>query len=124
MNKAVIISVSVVVGILVVALIVFLVVRAVRLSKIRKSDEEANERVEQSAGNLSTCFGGNDNIVSISQQGSRVTVLLKNPELIDKEAIDKELSSVMYMGSKVVFVIGSKSEEFSRLLKENIDKQK
>ena len=121
---SVIISVFVVAGITVVALIVFFVIKTIRLSKIRKSDEEANERVEQSAGNLSTCFGGNDNIVSISQQGSRVTVLLKNPELIDKEAISKELSSVMYMGSKVVFVIGSKSEEFSRLLKENIDKQK
>lgn len=124
MNMPVIISVFVVAGITVVALIVFFVIKTIRLSKIRKSDEEANERVEQSAGNLSTCFGGNDNIVSISQQGSRVTVLLKNPELIDKEAISKELSSVMYMGSKVVFVIGSKSEEFSRLLKENIDKQK
>lgn len=124
MDMSVIISVSVVAGITVVALIVFFVIKTIRLSKIRKSDEEANERVEQSAGNLSTCFGGNDNIVSISQQGSRVTVLLKNPELIDKEAISKELSSVMYMGSKVVFVIGSKSEEFSRLLKENIDKQK
>lgn len=124
MNMPVIISVFVVAGITVVALTVFFVIKTIRLSKIRKSDEEANERVEQSAGNLSTCFGGNDNIVSISQQGSRVTVLLKNPELIDKEAISKELSSVMYMGSKVVFVIGSKSEEFSRLLKENIDKQK
>ncbi len=124
MDMSVIISVFVVAGITVVALIVFFVIKTIRLSKIRKSDEEANERVEQSAGNLSTCFGGNDNIVSISQQGSRVTVLLKNPELIDKEAISKELSSVMYMGSKVVFVIGSKSEEFSRLLKENIDKQK
>ncbi len=124
MDMSVIISVSVVAGITIVALIVFFVIKTIRLSKIRKSDEEANERVEQSAGNLSTCFGGNDNIVSISQQGSRVTVLLKNPELIDKEAISKELSSVMYMGSKVVFVIGSKSEEFSRLLKENIDKQK
>ena len=124
MDMSVIISVFVVAGITVVALIVFFVIKTIRLSKIRKSDEEANERVKQSAGNLSTCFGGNDNIVSISQQGSRVTVLLKNPELIDKEAISKELSSVMYMGSKVVFVIGSKSEEFSRLLKENIDKQK
>lgn len=124
MDMSVIISVFVVAGITVVALIVFFVIKTIRLSKIRKSDEEANERVEQSAGNLSTCFGGNDNIVSISQQGSRVTVLLKNPELIDKEAISKELSSVMYTGSKVVFVIGSKSEEFSRLLKENIDKQK
>lgn len=124
MNKTVIIVISAVAIALLAALAVFFIVRGIKSAKIRKSDEQADEKVEESAGNLSTCFGGNDNIVSISQQGSRVTVLLKNPGIIDKECINRELSSVMYMGNKVVFVIGSKSEEFSKLLKENIDKQK
>ena len=50
--------------------------------------------------------------------GSRVTVLIKDIEKVNKEEIQKQFDSVMFMGNKIVFVIGSMSEEFSALLKE------
>ncbi len=106
----------------VLAFFVILYLHFRKKKMIKEAEEKINEKVEQSAGKLSTCFGGNDNIVSITQKGSRVTVLLKDISLADKEEINKELSSVMFMNNKVVFVIGSMSEEFSRLLEENIKK--
>ena len=105
-------------------LLLVLILKIRRNQKIKESEAAVNEKVESTASHLSTCFGGNDNIVEIKQSGSRVNVTLKDPSKVDKTAIDKELNSVMYMGNKVVFVIGSKSEDFSRLLQENIEKTK
>lgn len=104
--------------------IVYITLKTKRNKQIKEADEAVEQKVETSASHLSTCFGGNDNIVEIKQSGSRVNVLVKDPAKVDKEAIDKELSSVMYMGNKIVFIIGSKSEDFSRLLQENIEKAK
>ncbi len=106
--------------ILAAAVILYLHFRKKKM--IKEAEEKINQKVEQSAGKLSNCFGGNDNIVSITQKGSRVTVQLKDISLVNKEEINKELSSVMFMNNKVVFVIGSMSEEFSRLLEENVKK--
>ncbi len=107
----------------VLAVVMFFVFRKVSFNRKKKLSEEAcNQKVEESAGKLSTCFGGKDNILSISQKGSRVSVNVKDIHLVNQDEINKELSSVMFMNNKVVFVIGSKSEEFSKLLKENIDK--
>ena len=104
--------------------IIYITLKTKRNKQIKEADEAVEQKVETSASHLSTCFGGNDNIVEIKQSGSRVNVLVKDPAKVDKEAIDKELSSVMYMGNKIVFIIGSKSEDFSRLLQENIEKAK
>ena len=119
-----IILIIVLAAILVVGAAVFIILKINKNNKIKKSEEEVNQKVEESASHLALCFGGNDNIVEITQTGSRVTVLLEDPSKVNKEEIAKELSSVMYMGKKVVFVIGSKSEDFSRLLQENINKTK
>ncbi len=104
--------------------IIYIILKTKRNKQIKEADEAVDLKVETSASHLSTCFGGNDNIVEIKQSGSRVNVLVADPAKVDKEAIDKELSSVMYMGNKIVFIIGSKSEDFSRLLQENIEKTK
>ena len=110
-------------AVVIVGLMLFFVIRKVRQDKKRKQSEIAvNQKVEESADKLSGCFGGKDNILSISQKGSRVSVSVKDIQLVDHDEINKELSSVMFMNNKVVFVIGSKSEEFSKLLQANIDK--
>lgn len=111
-----------VLGVVVVGLIVFLILHILKKKKIRESDLQADKKVEEAANGLANCFGGNDNIQSISQQGSRVTILVKDMEKIDKDAISAQIPSVMYMGNKIVCVIGSKSEEFTQLLKSNIEK--
>jgi phosphotransferase system IIB component len=121
MNPIIIVCIAVGCAVL-VAIIVFLILHIHKKQKIKASEEAADRKVVETAGKLSLCFGGNENILSIQQKGSRVSVLLKDISLVNKEEINKELSSVMFMNNKVVFIIGSKSEDFSRLLQENISK--
>ena len=107
---------------LLIALVVLGIIRYNKKKKIEAADKAVDEKVEQSASKLALCFGGNDNIKQITTAGSRVTVLLEDPTKVNKEEINQELANVMFMGNKVVFVIGSKSEDFSNLLKENTGK--
>lgn len=122
MDQTTLIVVIVICCVLIIALGIIIAFKVSKNKKIRLSEEKANQKVEEAASHLSLCFGGNDNIESVSQKGSRVTILVKDMSLVEKTKIDEELSSVMYMGNKIVFVIGSKSEDFSKLLKENIEK--
>ncbi len=108
----------------VVVLALVLVLCKVRKNrKIQESERKADQKMEESASHLSLLFGGKENIKEISSRGSRVSLQVIDMDKIDKDAITKELDSVMFMGNKIVFVIGSKSEEFEKLLNENIDKQ-
>lgn len=118
--QIILICVAVIIVIVGVIIAIFIIRKN---KKIKESNLAADKKVEQSASHLSTCFGGSKNIVSISQKGSRVTLIVNDISLVDKETISKELPQVMYMNNKIVFVIGSMSEEFSKLLKDNIDKQ-
>lgn len=102
-----------------IALIIFIVLLASKKKKVRLSNEAANRRVEESAKEVSSCFGGKENILSVTQQGSRVTLVRKDPSLADKEKINACFKDCRYRGNKIVFIIGSKSEEFKKLLEEN-----
>lgn len=121
MNIYVIIAIAVA-GVVLIGLAFFAIHKVNYNSRKKKAEIAIDKKVEDSAGKLSSCFGGKENIESISQKGSRVVVIVKDNSLVDKDEINKELSSVMFMNNKIVFVIGSKSEEFSKLLQENVDK--
>lgn len=112
-----------VLAVLVVLAVVLIVLKVVKNKRIRESERKADQKIEESASHLSLLFGGKENIKQISSRGSRVSLEVLDTSKIEKEAITKELDSVMFMGNKIVFIIGSKSEEFERLLNENIDKQ-
>ncbi len=116
---AVIVAVCVVV---VAAAVVLIVLKVNRNRKIRQSEIEADQAVETKAKEVSDSFGGKENIVSITQSGSRVTVIVENPDIVEREEINNSLENVMFMGKKIVFVIGSRSETFKDLLEENIGK--
>lgn len=111
--------------ILVCVLVIFGVIIAVlklnKNKKIKESNSLADSKVKTAAINLVDCFGGKNNIKDIKTSGSRVSIIVDDISKINKEKIDSELSSVMYMGNKIVFIIGSKSEEFSSLLKEYME---
>lgn len=105
---------------LLLAVVIFFIIRSsIKRKKIRKSNEEANKKVEDSAKTIATAFGGKANILSITKQGSRVTLELKDPSLADKEKINTEFKDARYRGNKVTLIIGSRSEEFKTLLEEN-----
>ena len=89
-----------------------------------QEDQKIEEKVKTSAKELSDKFGGRENIVEIVQKGSRVIVTVKDPVAVDKDEISRSLDSVMFMSNKIVFVIGTKSEQFKALLEENVGKSK
>ena len=102
------------------AVAIFFIIRSsIKRKKIRKSNEEANKKVEDSAKTIAGAFGGKSNIISITKQGSRVTLELKDPSLADKEKINTEFKDARYRGNKITLIIGSRSEEFRKLLEEN-----
>ncbi len=106
----------------VAAAVVLIVLKVNRNRKIRQSEIEADQAVETKAKEVSDSFGGKENIISITQSGSRVTVIVENPDIVEREEINNSLENVMFMGKKIVFVIGSRSETFKDLLEENIGK--
>ena len=90
----------------------------------KKQDRIVDEKVKSSAKELSDKFGGRDNIVEITQRGSRVIVSVRDPLKVHKEEITSALDSVMFMDKKIVFVIGTKSEQFKELLEQSVGKTK
>ena len=108
-------------GALLLGTAIFFVVDKMRK---RHEDQKIEEKVKTSAKELSDKFGGRENIVEIVQKGSRVIVTVKDPVAVDKDEISRSLDSVMFMSNKIVFVIGTKSEQFKALLEENVGKSK
>lgn len=108
-------------GALLLGTAIFFVVDKMRK---RHEDQKIEEKVKASAKELSDKFGGRENIVEIVQKGSRVIVTVKDPVAVDKDEISRSLDSVMFMSNKIVFVIGTKSEQFKALLEENVGKSK
>ncbi len=109
-------------AVIVVLVLLFVILKIRKNIRIKESNKKADEKIEESASHLSLLFGGKDNIKGISSKGSRVSVEVVDPTKLEKDAITKELDSVMFMGNKIVFIIGSKSEEFEKLLNENVEK--
>lgn len=118
-----IIILIIVLAVAVIAFLIFLILHLNKKKRIQESEKKVDQKVEESALEVSSAFGGRDNIQEINSKGSRVSVLLVDPSKVDKEKINSNLDSVMYMGNKVVFVIGEKSDMFKKLLDENIEKQ-
>lgn len=122
-NSKVGLYVTLVVVIVVILIALFLIVRILlRKAKKKKAEEHVDRTITSSTSQLADKFGGKANIEKIQTSMSRVTVIVKDPTIIDKDGIDSILPGSMYMGNKIVFVIGSDSEKFKKLLEENVDK--
>ena len=91
--------------------------------KKENAEKKIDSEIKEVTSSLKDKFGGKDNILEISSKGSRVTVLLKDISLINKDEINKTFDNVMFMSNKVVFLIGSDSEKFKQLLEDNISKE-
>lgn len=106
-------------AVLLAVAIFFILRNASKKKKIRLSNEQADKKVEDSAKTVSSAFGGKENILNISSQGSRVSIALKDISLADKEKINSQFQDARYRGNKIILVIGSKSEEFRKKLEED-----
>ena len=110
-------------AVLLAVAIFFILRNASKKKKIRLSNEQADKKVEDSAKTVSSAFGGKENILNISSQGSRVSITLKDISLADKEKINSQFQDARYRGNKIILVIGSKSEEFRKKLEEDRKEQ-
>ena len=67
-------------------------------------------------------LGGKDNIENVSQVGSRINLVLKDKEVINKDNL-KELGvkSVLVMSNKVTLVVESNAEDIAKAINDGIN---
>lgn len=67
-------------------------------------------------------LGGKDNIESVSQVGSRINLVLKDKEIINKDNL-KELGvkSVLVMSNKVTLVIENNAEDIAKAINDGLN---
>lgn len=67
-------------------------------------------------------LGGKDNIESVSQVGSRINLVLKDKEVINKDNL-KELGvkSVLVMSNKVTLVIENNAEDIANAINDGLN---
>lgn len=107
---------------LVIGLTLFLYFHFNKGKKEAKEEERQSEAYVEKTSAVAALFGGKDNIVSIEIRGSRVVVNCHSTAMISPQELDKEnLKGSIIMGSKVIFPVGSKAEEFAAELKKKID---
>lgn len=64
-----------------------------------------------------TALGNKDNITAIKGVGSRLTVNLKNKDLVNKEKLKAlGVSSIVIMSDKMILVIENKAEKIAEIL--------
>lgn len=97
-NYAWILCVAVVVIIILTIIIIFLV-------KNRKPSKPKKIVSVASADEWVEALGGNDNIVDVSSTGSRLSIKIKNRDLINRDALTKlGVTSIVLMSDKVTLV--------------------
>lgn len=120
-----VILLSTLIPLFVIIILIFAIylVKQNKKKKKENAEKKIDSEIKEVTSSLKDKFGGKDNILEISSKGSRVTVLLKDISLINKDEINKTFDNVMFMSNKVVFLIGSDSEKFKQLLEDNISKE-
>jgi len=81
-----------------------------------KADSELNRK-------LIEALGGNDNIETASHDGNRVTIKMKDVNLIDQVKIEElSLDGAVLTDNQLKVSIGASSEDFARLTIKNVSK--
>lgn len=119
--KAALYSIIGAVAFAVIVIIVIVAIVLARKHKARQADIEVEAKIDSTTTTLADSFGGRDNIEEVTQTGSRVTVKVRDPLRVDKGKIQSVIPNGMFMGNKIVFVIGSQSRTFQEMLDEKIN---
>lgn len=98
------------VGIVLLLFIIFLVFNAVKKKSYLDQRKKAN--IE-----MINYFGGKDNIISAKAQSSRLSLVLKDYNVLDENKL-KELgvSSIIKMSNKVILVIGEEASKIAEII--------
>ena len=69
-----------------------------------------------------TALGGKDNVAEINQNGSRISVNLKDDNLLDREKLTfLGVSSVVKMSNKVTLVVSKDSQKIYESIKKSLE---
>ena len=109
-----IISIALVVAVILI-LVIVLLVRNRKPKKPKKivSTASANEWVE--------ALGGEDNILEVSSAGSRLSIKIKNPELVNRETLTNlGVTSIVLMSNKITLVTNLDNQQIEEQLKNHL----
>ena len=109
-----IISIALVVAVILI-LIIVLLIRNKKPKKPKKivSTASANEWVE--------ALGGEDNILEVSSAGSRLSIKIKDPELVNRETLTKlGVTSIVLMSNKITLVTNLDNQQIEEQLKNHL----
>ena len=100
---------------LVIATIIGVTKRIKMASKYKKNNAYVDEGLKN---NLIEAFGKQENIIEVEVEMSRLTVTVKDIDLVNPDSLKENgANGVLLMGNKVICAFGDKSEEISKLLK-------
>ncbi|MDD7735258.1 MAG: hypothetical protein SOW55_03315 [Bacilli bacterium] len=69
---------------------------------------------------ITSYFGGKDNILEATSKGSRLSLVLKDYSLVNDEELKKiGVTSSIKMTNKITFVIGDKAKSIEEYINEN-----
>lgn len=109
-----ILCVAVVVAIILTIVIIFLI-------KNRKKAKLKKEISSASPDEWVDALGGSDNIVEVSSAGSRLSIKIKNRDLINRDALTNlGVTSIVLMSDKVTLVTNLDNQKIEENLKNHL----
>ena len=100
---------------LVIATIIGVTKRIKMASKYKKNNAYVDEGLKN---NLIEAFGKQENIIEVEVEMSRLTVTVKDIDLVNPDSLKENgANGVLLMGNKVKCSFGDIAEEISKLLK-------
>lgn len=107
MSKELIITFSIIGGLLLLGIIIFL--------SVFFSQHKKNKNEKENINKIFLLLGGKDNILSLSAKGSRLSFSLKDKSKFDESGIKNlGITSIIYMSNKITIVIGSLSQDIEK----------
>jgi phosphotransferase system IIB component len=101
-----------VVWFLIIGLMIFLFIYFGKRTKVKEaqSDKEKYDRYIEN-------FGGRENIISATAVGSRLSLVLKDYDIVNLEELNKlGITSSIKMSNKITFVIGSLASDIAKYI--------
>ena len=114
-NYAWILCIAVVVAIILTIAIVFLI-------KNRKPTKQKKAISTASPNEWVDALGGQENILEVSSAGSRLSIQIKNPELVNRESLTKlGVTSIVMMSNKITLVTNLNNQLIEEQLKNHLE---
>lgn len=111
-NNALWICIAIVVIIAITIILVFVV----------KNHSKGDKKVSSKGNEWIDALGGVENITDISAMGSRLTVTLKDNNLMNKEQLNAlGVTNIMTMSNKVTLIIEDKAEKIASVISKAIN---